>query len=666
MFNNQIQIKMRKLQLNLIFTLIFAFGTLAISGQVNLKRKAISQYNLRAYNLAIDNFSKYLEKNSDDLAATAYLAESYKRTNDLLSAARLYEKIVTNPKHSFYHDLQYGKVLMKLGLYDKAENHFKKMSSSNSTISKQFVNSCVFAKNILALGDKYIISQLKPNTTNDEFGPEFYNNKLIYCGFENNNIKNPSLIQKPSNTLFVHDPSTKENKEMKSELIDYHGIGPVRFSPSGKYVLYTRNGFINGTLQITGEEKDMSTYIAEVDNNGNFINETALPYNGINYSVAFACFGSDDNTIYFSSNKNSNNFDLYTAKKIDGKWGEEQALNKNINTQGNEITPYYVDNKLYFSSDFLNGLGGFDVFKTTNYKNEWSFPVNLGKGVNSQGDDLYFIKKPNFDLAYLTSNRLGSKGGYDIYSAVPAKNIENDDIAYEYIPEAVNLSTLKEDKATGFSNTSIKNVSLNSNEAQEDISLDGAKMISYNEIILSPARVYFIQLASLSKSKANGKKFRKLTKYGNIYKVQKGRITKIRLGYFVSEEEAKAVLASVRKKGFRDAFIVEDILNSNELELLESDYSFANNKKYSKPAESGNYKIKLAAYSNPLYFDVNKVKDLGVIEQWSKGKWTIFILSGYKDFEDAQKAMIKAKNRGFSTAQMVIDNNGILSTVKNY
>ncbi len=137
------------------------------------------------------------------------------------------------------------------------------------------------------------------------------------------------------------------------------------------------------------------------------------------------------------------------------------------------------------------------------------------------------------------------------------------------------------------------------------------------------------------------------------------------MGYFVSEEEAKAVLASVRKNGYRDAFIVEDILNSNELELLESDYLFSKNKKYKKPAESGNYKVKLAAYSNPLYFDVNKVKDLGVIEQWSKGKWTIFILSGYKDFEDAQKAMVKAKNRGFATAKLVIDNNGILSTVKN-
>ncbi len=658
---------MRKLQKDLLLIFALFWTTTMMLGQNTIKEKADIQYRLKAYDLAVNSYQKYLTANENDIDAMAKLAESLYRSNDIISAARWYKKVTANPQHSIQNDIQFGKILMKMGLYDRAESQFEKIAEQNPKLSRHYVNSCNFAKNILAMDDKYITSQMRFSTPYDEFGTEIKNGKLIYCSFKKNNINNKSLIQRDANILYSYNLKTGEKQEFKSGLMNMSGIGPIRYSPSGKYVVYTRNNFINGTLQITGEEKDLSVYIAEVDENGQFVNEEALPFNDMESSTAFACFGKDDNTIYFSSNKNSDNFDLYESKKIDGKWSQGIALNKNINTPGNEITPYYVAGKLYFSSDFLNGIGGYDVYKINQYKGKWSYPVNLGKGVNSPGDDIYFCIDQNENRAFVTSNRLRTKGGYDIYSAVPSKKISDDDeLVYNYMPSAVELDNLTEAKAKDVKIKSSKTVSYSDEEAAAtDISLDNAKMIAYDEVILSPSRVYFIQLASLTRSKVDGKKFRRLTKFGNVYKVKKGNITKIRLGYFVSRDEAQAVLASVKKQGYRDAFIVEDLLNSSELELLESNYTFNNSKKYKKPAETGDYKIKLAAYSNPLYFNVNKVKDLGVIEQWSKGKWTIFILSGYKDFNDAQKAMLKARNRGFTTAEMVIDDNGILTRVKN-
>ena len=35
-----------------------------------------------------------------------------------------------------------------------------------------------------------------------------------------------------------------------------------------------------------------------------------------------------------------------------------------INTEGNEITPYFDGETLYFSSNHHIGLGGYDVFKS--------------------------------------------------------------------------------------------------------------------------------------------------------------------------------------------------------------------------------------------------------------------------------------------------------------
>jgi tetratricopeptide (TPR) repeat protein len=656
---------MRKLQLNIFAIFLMFFLVNQVFAQKIKTEKADLQFKYKAYELAIDSYLEYLAVFPGDISAMGRLAESYERINDLIEAARWYSKIDEIPQHSSYYDIQYGKLLMKLGLYDRAKVQFMKLKSVNPGFADQYMNSCEFAKNILALGDRFVVNQLRVSSPNDDFGPAYLNGKIIFNSFDSKDLKNPSLIQRNSSNIFKSEAKASEAFKMGSGIQNYEGIGPVRYSSNGKRAVYTRNSFFNRVQQVTGDEKDMSIYISDVDELGNLINEEVLPVNSIDYSAAFACFGNDENEIFFSSNKDSDNFDLYMIRFENRSWSNPISLDKMINTPGNEITPYYSGGTLYFSSDYLNGMGGYDIFKSSVYKDEWSFPVNLGKGVNSSGDDMYFIKPDNETTVYFSSNRLGSKGGLDLYSATPSKRKKNDDLAYENIPEAVKLNALEEKKASKVLNADVKTVSESEASFMSVASLEGARMVAYDDVIVAPSNVYFIQLASISRSKINSSAYKSLTKYGNIYKIQKGDLFKIRLGYFVSESEAISVLSSVRSQGYKDAFVVEDFLNTKELELLESSYTFNNTQKYEKPATVGSYKIKLAAYTNPLYFDVNKVKDLGVIEQWSKGKWTIFILSGYTGYEDASEAVLKVKNRGFASAELVLDEDGILTTVKN-
>lgn len=174
-----------------------------------------------------------------------------------------------------------------------------------------------------------------------------------------------------------------------------------------------------------------------------------------------------------------------------------------------------------------------------------------------------------------------------------------------------------------------------------------------------------------------------MVKYGNIYKVDVGSVKKIRLGYFINESEARNVLDQVKSSGFSDAFIIADPLNTSILELIHSNYgknnttapkvapqgkTFTNNEPDFVPTEAQVsaviYKVRLASYEDPIWFDSKKVKDIGEIEQWSKGFWTIFVLSGYADFAEAEKARIKAVNRGYKDAEVVIDNGGIIERLK--
>src|SRR5690606_32108425 len=92
---------------------------------------------------------------------------------------------------------------------------------------------------------------------------------------------------------------------------------------------------------------------------------------------------------------------------------------KTINTDGNEKFPTADGDTLYFSSDFLPGMGGYDIFKTyLRYDRTWSPPINLKYPINSGGDDFSFIpdwggrKEPGvLDQGYFTSSR--SREGVD-------------------------------------------------------------------------------------------------------------------------------------------------------------------------------------------------------------------------------------------------------------
>jgi Tol biopolymer transport system component len=67
-------------------------------------------------------------------------------------------------------------------------------------------------------------------------------------------------------------------------------------------------------------------------------------------------------------------------------------LPKEINSLGRETTPFISpDGKyLFFSSDALPGMGGYDIYYSENLGSSWGKPVNLGATFNTIDDDSHF------------------------------------------------------------------------------------------------------------------------------------------------------------------------------------------------------------------------------------------------------------------------------------
>jgi outer membrane protein OmpA-like peptidoglycan-associated protein len=162
------------------------------------------------------------------------------------------------------------------------------------------------------------------------------------------------------------------------------------------------------------------------------------PYPSINGKESWeadAMMTADGNAILFISDRKGNigrhhpfgelfhgnhtgNSDIFVSIRTESGWSEPINLGKQINTPYGERSPFlHPDMKtLYFSSEGHTGLGRLDVFKAERLNDSswtaWSEPINLGKEINSFGDEYDYKISTDGEYAFLSSFK---SNNYDIY-----------------------------------------------------------------------------------------------------------------------------------------------------------------------------------------------------------------------------------------------------------
>jgi outer membrane protein OmpA-like peptidoglycan-associated protein/Tol biopolymer transport system component len=110
--------------------------------------------------------------------------------------------------------------------------------------------------------------------------------------------------------------------------------------------------------------------------------------------------------------------DLYYSEKK-GKWWTAPAnLGRPVNTPGNEKQPSVSSDgrTLYFVSDRRGGYGGYDIWISRRSDDGlWLEAVNAGDSINSPGDEQSPFIHPDNKTLYFSSTGWPGMGRYDIY-----------------------------------------------------------------------------------------------------------------------------------------------------------------------------------------------------------------------------------------------------------
>ena len=385
---------------------------------------------------AQDKYQKALELDTSKIAVYYKYAEASRLSYDSRSAEKSYDIVYTkDKKEKFKKSLYYLALMKKLnGKYAQGNDlfneyqvkHEMKDGPGDYHIQKSDVemNACINAKDYLR---KNIDTVFVINTGNNinrpsfDYAPYQYGSNILYfssirldsCVYNKSSESNAPLMYSKIYKSYLKDSVWSEAQELDESIFnikDKH-TGNTTFTSDLKRVYFTICEHVNAS------KSRCDIYFSDY-NNGKWskpaiLNEKInLPkYNNTHPQISSN--GSNGDILFFASDRpgGQGNMDIwYSEISPSGEYSDPVNVGPTINTLDDEISPYYepITQTLYFSSEWHEGLGGFDIFKSSGYQETWSEPKNLGFPFNTSANDTYFSLNNDNESGYFVSNRDGA------------------------------------------------------------------------------------------------------------------------------------------------------------------------------------------------------------------------------------------------------------------
>ena len=407
-----------------IFLLFFLLTSLVSLAQDKMS-KADKYFYIYEYKEAIAEYQKEL---NDGAIITNYqylnLADSYFKLGNYIEASKIYLDI--NKKDTIMNNHRFNKMLQSLSKTSEKERVRAFLNTKSSSLASELIENAEFNFELLGSANEvqqYKISNVNSNSPQADFSPSFYKDKLLFSSNRPLKEKGTYSFSGESYLDIFVGRIGQDGDVLNPNIFDrmpssrFHKSTP-HYAKKLDKIFYILSNTENGKLSLDDKDKN-SLAIGMVYENGSF----AFLLKDLSTSFYYPFYDDSTDRLYFAANFEDGygGTDIYYVSTNNGQiMSEPVNLGPRINSPGNEIAPFILDNSLYFSSDVFYGLGGMDIYKANTREDQsFSIPINLGAGINSDKNEFGFIIRGDENLGfsgYFSSDRDGGKGSDDIYS----------------------------------------------------------------------------------------------------------------------------------------------------------------------------------------------------------------------------------------------------------
>ncbi len=404
---------------------------------INLKTvtKADESFKQYAYAEALDLYLFAYRKDTVSEHLTSQIANCYlKLNNSILAEEWLQKRIALEAQPTGISYFLLAEVMAKNGKYEEAVKWYERyLTCMDDSVAIIKLNGIRDLGTYSEDSKKFSIEKMEFNSPEMDFGPMFYQGGIAFVSSRMEQkwvAKEYSWDGADYLDFYYFNPkdSSREIRKIKELNSKYHE-GPGQFFDQGNRVIFTRTNLVankfNSVRKLNKDAQgvtNLTLFVSEKEASGVWKEPKVLLPSTKEYSYGHpTLFGSADRLIISSNIEGSiGQSDLYEIRKInDSTWSVPRNLGGLINTEGDEMFPFYLDKKLYFASNGKGGLGGLDIYVSELLKDSsFSKPTNVGAPINSSQDDFGLISSPKFRFGYFSSNRDGNDDIYKFQSEV--------------------------------------------------------------------------------------------------------------------------------------------------------------------------------------------------------------------------------------------------------
>ena len=329
---------------------------------------------------------------------------------------------------------------MMSGDYFNALIHFRVyveqegMSATNKATALLKIKNCEFALIAVKKPVPFNPVSVGPgiNTKDDEYWPSITADGQTMMFTRQINLNNnpdfPGIAQEDFYVSYFSADAWQKAFNAGAPLNTNQNEGAQTLSSNGNYMFFT-------ACNRPGGIGNCDIYFSAL-NNGRWSEPSDLGYPvNTKHWESTPSISADGKTLFFSSSRPGGfgGKDLWLSRLNEkNQWTEPVNLGKNINTDGDEMSPFiHFDGKtLYFASNGRIGIGGFDLYITRmKTDSSWTTPQNLGYPINTYNDEMGLIIESGGQNAYFSSIRDKSKGK-DIFYFNLYESVRPDPVSY--------------------------------------------------------------------------------------------------------------------------------------------------------------------------------------------------------------------------------------------